>query len=110
MFSTMEFGAASPHVRATSTGNASPQNRLSRRPGYWPGFSSPKRFMKTAVEGTENQIESRESLMNLPGLIIAFCEGQHTHAPRSHAAYMSWADKSKVISKVCETRSSAVIV
>src|SRR5207248_2809346 len=103
-----EFGAARLESRTTSTGNASPQNRLSRKCGYKPGLSSPSRRMNTAVEGTENQTVSRESFRNARGLINCFWVGQHRHAPLSHATNMSCADKSNVRSNVCEMRSLLV--
>src|SRR6266566_309764 len=106
MFSTSELGAASAHLSTVSRGNASPQNKLNLKRGYIPGLSTPKRRMKTAVEGTENQTVNRDSVTNAPGLINCFCVGQHTHAPFCQAANISWADKSKVKSNVCETRSS----
>src|SRR3954453_2502145 len=104
-FSITEFGAARAHWRMISTGSASPQNKLNRNPGYKSGLRTPKRCMNIAVEGTENQTVNRESLTNAPGLINCFLVGQHTHAPLSQATNKSWADKSKVRSKVCETRS-----
>src|SRR5437762_10612546 len=104
----IEFGAARLQSRTTSTGNASPQNKLSRKCGYKPGLSSPSRRMNTAVEGTENQTVSRESFRNAPGLINCFWLGQHTHAPLCQATNMSCADKSKVRSKFWEARSLLV--
>src|ERR1017187_2077696 len=105
-FSTMEWGVASDQALATSAGSASPQNMLTRRRGYKPGFNVPNRFMNTAVDGTENQMVRRESLMNRRGLISVFSDGQHTQAPRSQATNMSATDKSNVMSNVCENRSS----
>src|SRR6266853_5234923 len=103
-----ELGAARLQSRTTSTGKASPQNRLSRRCGYKPGLSSPSRRMNTAVEGTENQTVSRASFKNAPGLINCFWLGQHTHAPLCQATNMSCADKSNVRSNVCDRRSLLV--
>src|SRR6476646_707583 len=105
MFSMIEFGAAALQSRTTSTGNASPQNRLSRRCGYEPGLSSPSLRMNIAVEGTENQAVNRASFMNAPGLIICFCVGTQKHAPFLHVTNRSWADKSNVRSNVCDKRS-----
>src|SRR5436190_21930198 len=105
MFSTMEFGAAALQSRATSIGNASPQNRLKRRCGYKPGFSSPSLRIKIAVEGTENHWVRRAWLMNAPGLIICFCVGTHRHDPLPHVTNKSCADKSNVRSNVCDKRS-----
>src|SRR5215208_2410651 len=102
----IELGAASAHWRTTSTGNASPQNKLNRKPGYMFGLRTPNRRMKIAVEGTENQTVSRASFTYASGLIVCFCVGQQTHAPASHATNMSCADKSNVRSNVCENRSS----
>ena len=65
--------------------------------------------MKSPVDGTENQIVSRDSLMKRPGLISSACGRQHTHAPRSQATNMSNAERSNVMSNVCEKRSSSVI-
>src|SRR5207302_9454284 len=101
----IEFGAARLQSRATSTGNASPQNRLSRKCGYKPGSSSPSRRMNIAVEGTENQTVSRAALMKAPGLIICFWVGTQRHAPFVHVTNRSCADKSKVKSNVCDKRS-----
>src|ERR1700736_4016019 len=102
----MEFGAAWAHVLAISTGNASPQNMLTRSLGYMPAFRAPSRFMNTAVDGTEIQIVSRASLINLPGLISVLFGGQHKQAPPSHATNMSDIERSKVMSGFCEKRSS----
>src|SRR6266576_1710100 len=100
-----EFGAAELQSRTTSTGKASPQNRLSRKCGYKPGLSSPSRRMNIAVEGTENQAVNRASLMNAPGLIICFWVGTQRHAPLPHVTNRSWADKSNVRLNVCDKRS-----
>src|SRR5438445_7156268 len=100
-----EFGAARVQSRTTSTGNASPQNRLSRRRGYEPTLSSPRRRMKIAAEGTENHVVNRASFMNAPGLIICFWVGTQRHAPLPHVTNRSWADKSNVRSNVCDKRS-----
>src|SRR6476660_1634538 len=100
-----EFGAARLQSRTTSTGNASPQNKLRRKVGYIPCFSSPNRRMNTAVEGTENHAVSRASLMNAPGLIICFWVGTQRHAPLPQVTNRSCADKSNVRSKFCEIRS-----
>src|SRR4030095_1834536 len=104
-----EFGAARLHWRTTSTGNASPQNRLSRNSGYKSGLSSPSRRMNIAVEGTENQTVSRAALMKAPGLIICFWVGTQRHAPLVHVTNKSCADKSKVRSNVCDKRSLSSI-
>src|SRR5438445_1372188 len=100
-----ELGAARLQSRTTSTGKASPQNRLSRKCGYKPGFSSPNRRMNIAVEGTENQAVNRASLMNAPGLIICFWVGQQRQAPFPHVTNISCADKSNVRSNVWDKRS-----
>src|SRR5436190_2670121 len=100
-----ELGAARLQSRTTSTGKASPQNRLSRKCGYKPGLSSPSRRMNIAVEGTENQAVNRASFMNAPGLIICFWVGTQRHAPVAHVTNRSCADKSKVGSNVCDKRS-----
>src|SRR4030095_7938490 len=97
-----ELGAAALQSRTTSTGNASPQNRLNRRCGYKPGLSSPSLRINIAVEGTENQAVSRASFMNPPGLIICFWVGTQRHAPLPHVTNKSCADKSNVRSKFCE--------
>src|SRR5882762_10019040 len=104
-FSIMEFGAASAQALTTSTGRASPQNRLRRTDGYIPGLRVPSFFMKTAVDGTENQVVNCDCRMNFPGLIEVFCDGQQREAPLSHVANMSCTDRSKVMSNVCEQRS-----
>src|SRR5438105_879471 len=109
MFSTMESGAASAQAFATSAGSASPQNMLTLSFGYAPLFRAPSRFMKTAVDGTENQIVNCVSLINRPGLRSVFSDGQHTQAPLSHATNMSATERSKVMSKVWEKRSSWLI-
>src|SRR5436309_7773068 len=59
-FSTAELGAAVVQSRATSIGSASPQKRLQRSVENASGFSTPRRRMKSAIDGTENQTESRE--------------------------------------------------
>src|SRR5438067_12841894 len=105
MFSMTEFGAAKLQSRTASTGNASPQNRLSRNRGYNPGLSSPSRRMNIAVDGTENQAVNRAALMKEPCLIICFCVGTQRHAPADHVTNRSCADKSKVRSNVCDKRS-----
>src|SRR5438552_17584756 len=102
MFSITEFGAATAQSRATSTGNASPQNKVNRKPGYIPALSTPKRRMKSAVDGTENHAVSWESLIKAPGLMSCFWLRQQTHAPFSQPTNISCADRSKVRSKVCE--------
>src|SRR5204863_6779419 len=100
-----ELGAARLQSRTTSTGKASPQNRLSRKCGYKPGLSSPSRRMNIAVEGTENQTVSRAALMKAPGLIICFWVGTQRQAPFVQVTNRSCADKSKVRSNVCDKRS-----
>ncbi len=65
--------------------------------------------MKAPVEGTENQTVSSAALMKRPGAISSRSEGQHRQAPRSQATNMSKTERSKVMSKVCEQRSSSVI-
>src|SRR5579863_9803161 len=65
--------------------------------------------MKTAIDGTENQMVRRASFMNRPGLIRVFSEGQQTQAPFAQATNISATDKSNVMSKVCEKRSCSVI-
>src|SRR5262249_32948864 len=105
-FSITECGAASAHCRTMSTGNASPQNKLSRNLGYIPGLSPPRRRMNTAVEGTENHTVSLASFIKESGLMDCFCVGQQTHAPFCQATNISWADKSNVRSNVCDIRSS----
>ena len=65
--------------------------------------------MNIPVDGTENQTVICERLMNRPGWISSFWTGQCTDAPTSHATNMSNTERSKVMSKVCENRSSAVI-
>src|SRR4030095_10898414 len=100
-----EFGAAALQSQTTSTGNASPQNRLNRRCGYRPGLSSPSRRINIAVEGTENQVVNRAALMRAPGLIICFWVGTQRQAPLVHVTNRSCADKSKVKSNVCDKRS-----
>src|SRR6478672_3089206 len=100
-----EFGAAEHQSRTTSTGNASPQNRLSLKRGYEPALSSPSRRMNIAVDGTENHPVNRASFMNAPGLIICFWVGTQRHAPFAHVTNRSCADKSKVRSNVCDKRS-----
>ena len=47
--------------------------------------------------------------MKRPGVMSSRSAGQQTHAPRSQATNMSKTDRSKVMSKVCEKRSSGVI-
>src|SRR2546427_1618278 len=106
----IELGAASAQAFAISTGSASPQNMLRRNRGYDDGFKVPSFFIKTAVEGTENQTVRSASLINCPGLIRAFSVGQHTHAPRSHATNMSATERSKVMSNICENRSCSVML
>src|SRR6266513_4755752 len=101
----IELGAAALQSRTTSTGNASPQNRLNRRCGYRPGLSSPSRRMNIAVEGTENQAVNRAALMKAPGLIICFRAGTQRQAPLVQVTNRSSADKSKVKSNVCDKRS-----
>jgi hypothetical protein len=64
--------------------------------------------MKTPTEGTENQTVSFASRINLAGLISVFSPGQQTQAPRSQATNISKAERSKVMSKVCEKRSCSV--
>ncbi len=64
--------------------------------------------MKTAVEGTENQIVMPSRRMNPPGLISSFVEGQHRQAPASQVTNMSHTDTSNVSSWVWEMRSSSV--
>src|SRR6267154_1750302 len=108
-FSRMLLGAASNHALAEEIGRGSPQNKLHRNRGYCPGFSIPSCFMNTATDGTENHTVNSASWMNLPGLISVFCEGQQTHAPRSQATNISNTDKSKVMSNICDSRSSSVI-
>src|SRR5437588_10428251 len=105
-----ELGAARLQSRTTSTGKASPQNRLSRKCGYKPGLSSPSRRMNIAVEGTENQAVNRASFMNAPGLIICFWVGTQRHAPLAHVTNRSCADKSNVRSNVCDNRSQLSIL
>src|SRR5207245_943560 len=107
-FSRMLFGAALSHASAQLTGSGSPQNRLSLRDGNAPGFSRPNCFISETVEGTENQMVSPLPRMNCPGLINVFCEGQHTHAPRSQDTNMSKAERSKVKSNICDTISRSV--
>src|SRR5438874_571584 len=108
MFSMIEFGAASDQALATSVGSASPQNRLSRSPGYMSGFNMPSFFMNTPVDGTENQVVNLDPEMNSPGLINSFRVGQQRQAPASHVTNISCTDRSKVTSNVWEQRSSSV--
>src|SRR2546429_6384802 len=105
MFSTIEFGAAALQSRTTSTGNASPQNKLKRSCGYEHGFSSPSLRINMAVDGTQNQAVSRALFINTPGLINCFWVGTQRHAPLPQVANRSCADKSNVRSKFCEIRS-----
>src|SRR5690348_13151288 len=101
----IEFGAAALQSRTISTGNASPQKRLSRNLGYKSRLSSPSRRINIAVEGTENQAVNRASLMKAPGLIICFWVGTQRQAPFVQVTNRSCADKSKVSSNVCDRRS-----
>ena len=64
--------------------------------------------MKTASEGTLNQIVISCFLMNAPGLRSSFCDGLHTQAPRSHAVKRSKTDPSNVVAQLCENRSCSV--
>src|SRR5690349_22574467 len=105
----IELGAAALQSRTTSTGNASPQNRLHRRFGYKPGLSSPSLRINIAVEGTENHAVNRAWLMNAPGLIICFWLGTQRHAPLLQVTKRSCTDKSNVRSNVCERRSLLLI-
>ena len=104
----MLFGAALSHALAELTGSGSPQNRLSLRDGNASRFSKPNWFISETVEGTDNQIVSPLPRMNCPGLINVFCDGQHTHAPRSQDTNMSKAERSKVKSNICDTISRSV--
>src|SRR5262245_45196518 len=92
-----------------STDNRSPQNRLHRSEGYRPVFSTPNRSINMARLGTENQTVNCLSRMNRSGLSSVWRDGQQTQAPSLHATNMSKTDRSKVVSKVCEKRSSGVI-
>src|SRR5260370_9286678 len=104
----MLVGAVLSHASAELTGSGSPQNRLNLRDGNPPGLSRPNCFISETVEGTENQIVSPWPRMNCPGLINVFCEGQHTHAPRSQDTNMSKAERSKVRSNICDTISCSM--
>ncbi len=73
-----------------------------------PGFIMPSRFIMSATDGTENQIVSSDSLMNLPGSTSVSGGGQHTHDPRSQPTKRSKTEMSKVMSNICEKRSSWV--
>src|SRR5579871_6587513 len=99
------LGAASSHAEAVETGSGSPQKKLSRTDSKWRGFRTPRCFMNAMVEGTQYHTVSPMSRMNLPGLMTVFWGGQHRQAPRSQAINMSYTDRSKVISNICETRS-----
>src|SRR5712664_2109989 len=101
-FSTIELGTASDQACTEDTGRGSPQNKLTRSCGYWPGFRRPSCFIKTAVDGTENHIVRLLFFMKLSGLMSSFWDGQQTQAPRSHATNMSNAERSKVMSNICE--------
>ena len=68
-FSTIELGAASCHAAAEVAGSGSPQNKLRRRLGSAPDFSSLMRCMKPIREGTENHVVSSCCLMNRVGAI-----------------------------------------
>src|SRR5690242_16046723 len=92
-----------------SAGSASPQKKLQRRLGNMAGRRTPSFFIVSATEGTENQMLNSDFLTKEAGLSRVFCDGQQTHAPRSQATNMSNAERSKVMSKVCEKRSCSVI-
>src|SRR3977135_1551567 len=104
----MELGGAADQAWTEEMGRGSPQNKLRRSCGYWPGFSRPSCFMKTAVDGTENHMVRLLFFMKLAVLIISFCDGQHTQAPRSQATNMSNAERSNVISNICDNLSCSV--
>src|SRR3989454_8655726 len=108
-FSTTLLGAAEDQDSAISAGSGSPQNKLQRSVGNSPAFKAPRRFIKTPTEGTENQTVNFTSCMNFAGLIRVLSEGQQTQAPRSQATNMSNAERSNVMSKVCEKRSCSLM-
>jgi hypothetical protein len=64
--------------------------------------------MIIAADGTENQTVRSDDRMNSAGARSDLAGGQQTQAPTSQATNMSNTDRSKVMSNICENRSSSV--
>src|SRR5580692_5927948 len=98
-------GAASRHASARGYGNASPAKTLYRMLGNAAGLSIRIRFMKAAMEGTDDQTVSCLSAMKRAGAINWLAGITSTEAPFFQAMNNSKTLTSNVSSEVCETRS-----